>query len=158
MFRQRGLLCLPQQHEANIKTLSKVLLWVNARWENKQYYSIDKLSLKLWDVLSPGSLGTNLSPHKLMRKKCKFRGNPLVSVLMCFPGLFWVCRDIYWMQFKERIYTENALFLINALFYKRQRCVEFTLWPCYFGRMRFWGRLIQISSKHQTKEAHFSLS
>ena len=29
------------------------------------------------------------------------------------------------MQFKERTYTENALFLINVLFYKCQCRVEF---------------------------------
>ena len=35
-------------------------------------------------------------------------GNPLVSVFMCLPGLLWVCGDVYWMQFKERTYTQEC--------------------------------------------------
>lgn len=44
---------------------------------------------------SCGSLGMNLSPHRLMRKKYTFGGNPVVSVLMCFPELFRVHREVY---------------------------------------------------------------
>ena len=52
-------------------------------------------------MISRGSLGTNLSPHKRMRtikaheKEMQIWGNPLVSVFMCLPGLLWVCGDVY---------------------------------------------------------------
>lgn len=68
--------------------------------------------------------GANLSPHNPMSKKCTFRGSPLVSVRICFPGLFWVRREVYRMQFKERTQKENIVLRINALGYECECCVN----------------------------------